>query len=96
MVGDPMYDLGWTKALFIATAKHEVPPEMFNQLMGMYDKAYESVSPIDYGKLVYFIAYRLVRALFEGKEGQEIWTRPDIVDNIVNELSEMTGIHVQI
>ena len=96
MVGDPMYDLGWTKALFIATAKHEVPPDLFHQLIGSYIDTYESVSPIDYEKLEYFVVYRLVRALFEGRDGQEIWTRRDIVDNILNELAEMTGIRVQI
>ncbi len=96
MVGDPMYDLGWTKALFIATSKHEITTDVFNQLMRMYIEAYESVSPIDYEKLDYFTVYRLVRALFEGKDGQEIWTRQDIVDNILNELAEMTCIQVQI
>ena len=69
---------------------------MFNQLIGMYEEAYKSVSPIDYEKLEYFIVYRLVRALFEGMEGRVIWTRQDIVENRRNELVEMTGIQVHI
>jgi aminoglycoside phosphotransferase (APT) family kinase protein len=92
MVGDPMYDLGWTKALLIATAKHETPPDVFDQIMGVYMEAYGSISPIDHEKLDYFVVYRLVRALFEGKEGQLYWTREDIVENICSVLSEMTGI----
>jgi aminoglycoside phosphotransferase (APT) family kinase protein len=96
MVGDPMYGLGWTKALFIATGKHEIPEEMFNQLVQMYNDAYESVRPIDFEKVDYYVVYRLVRALIEGKEGQEIWRRPDIVQNIINELKVMTGITVTI
>jgi hypothetical protein len=75
---------------------HEVPPDLFNKLMGICEEAYKSVSPIDHEKMEYFIVYRLVRALFEGMEGRVIWTRQDIVDNILNEMVEMTGIQVQI
>ena len=96
MVGDPMYGLGWTKALFIATTKHELSEETFSQLLQMYIEAYESVRPIDNEKVDYYVVYRLVRALIEGREGQEIWRRPDIVLNIVNELQNMTGITVTI
>ena len=96
MVGDPMYGLGWTKALFIATAKHEMPPDAFNQLMNMYTNTYESDSPIDHAKLEYYVVYRLVRALVEGKEGQEIWRRSDIVSNIIREIEEMIGILVSV
>ena len=96
MVGDPMYGLGWTKALFIATGKHELPEDVFNQLVQMYIDAYESIHPIDYAKMDYYVVFRLVRALLEGKEGQEVWTRPYIVKNIVKEIKEMTGILVQI
>jgi len=96
MVGDPMYGLGWTKALFIATGKHELPEDVFNQLVQMYIDAYESIHTIDYAKMDYYVVFRLVRALLEGKEGQEVWTRPYIVKNIVKEIKEMTGILVQI
>ena len=96
MVGDPMYGLGWTMGLFIATAKHEVPEEMFSQLMKMYTDAYERVRPIDHAKMEYYIVYRMVRALIEGKEGQQIWTRPDIVQNIVEELELRTGVKVSV
>ena len=67
---------------------------MFDQLVKMYLDTYQSVSPIDHEKMDYFIVYRLVRALFEGKEGQKFWTTPSIVDNITSELEEMTGIQV--
>lgn len=96
MVGDPMYGLGWTKALFIATGKSELPEDVFNQLVQSYIDAYESIHPIDYEKMDYYVVFRLVRALLEGKEGQEVWTRPNIVKNIVNEIKEMTDILVQI
>ena len=96
MVGDPMYGLGWTKALFIATGKSELPEDVFNQLVQSYIDAYESIHPIDYAKMDYYVVFRLVRALLEGKEGQEVWTRPYIVNNIVKEIKEMTGILVQI
>jgi aminoglycoside phosphotransferase (APT) family kinase protein len=92
MVGDPMYGLGWTKALIIATAKHEMPPDVFNMLVGSYMDAYESISTIDHAKLEYYVVYRLVRALIEGKEGQTIWTRSDIVSNIIQELEGKIGI----
>ncbi len=96
MIGDPMYGLGWTKALFIATGKSELPEDEFNQLVQMYIDAYESVRPIDYAKVDYYVVYRLVRALLEGKEGQEVWTRPIIVKNIIKEIKEMTGILIQL
>lgn len=96
MVGDPMYGLGWTKALFIATGKSELPEDVFNQLVQSYIDAYESIHHIDYKKMDYYVVFRLVRALLEGKEGQEVWTRPYIVNNIVKEIKEMTGILVQI
>lgn len=96
MIGDPMYGLGWTMALFIATAKHETPPNLFDQLVKVYLGAYESISPIDYEKMDYYIVHRLVRALFEGKEGQDFWATPSIVNNISNVLEEMTGIQVQV
>lgn len=92
MVGDPMYGLGWTKALFIATAKHELPEDVFNQFVKMYLDGYESVRPIDAEKMDYYVVYRLVRALIEGQEGQEIWRRPDIVENILDEVKALTGI----
>jgi aminoglycoside phosphotransferase (APT) family kinase protein len=96
MVGDPMYGLGWTKALFIATGKHELSEDVFNQLIKIYTDAYESSHPIDYSKMDYYVVFRLVRALVEGKEGQEVWTRPAIVNNIIKEIKEMTGILVEI
>ena len=96
MVGDPMYGLGWTKALFIATGKSELPEDVFNQLVQSYIDAYESIHHIDYKKMDYYVVFRLVRALLEGKKGQEVWTRPYIVKNIVKEIKEMTGILVQI
>ncbi len=82
--------------MFIATGKHELPEDVFNQLVQMYIDAYESIHPIDYAKMDYYVVFRLVRALLEGKEGQEVWTRPYIVKNIVKEIKEMTGILVQI
>ncbi len=88
MVGDPMYGLGWTKALFIATGKHELPEEVFNQLVKMYFDAYGSVCPIDYEKVDYFVVYRLVRALVEGKE---VWAIPSIVNGIIKEVKVLTG-----
>lgn len=96
MVGDPMYGLGWTKALFIATGKPELPEDVYNRLVKMYTEAYESISPIDYEKVDYYVVYRLVRAIIEGKEGQEIWTQPAIVNYIIKEIEEMTGIRVEI
>jgi aminoglycoside phosphotransferase (APT) family kinase protein len=96
MVGDPMYDLGWTKALLLATAKHETPPEVLDRFIEVYMESYESISPIDYEKLDYYVVYRLVRALFEGKEGQVYWTKKEIVDNITGVLKEMTGIKVHL
>lgn len=96
MVGDPMYGLGWTKALFVATRKTELSDDVFNQLLQMYIDAYESIHPIDYQKMEYYVVYRLVRALIEGLEGQEIWTQPIIVNNIIKEIKDMTGILVQI
>jgi len=96
MVGDPMYGLGWTKALFIATAKHEMPPDVFDQIIGMYMETYESVSHIDYKKMDYYVVYRLVRALFEGKKGHGVWKKQEIVNNIVETLVDMTGIQVKI
>lgn len=96
MVGDPMYGLGWTKGLLIAAGKPELSEDVFNQFIQMYTDAYESIHPIDYRKMEYYAVYRLVRALVEGKEGQEVWTRPVIVNNIIKEIKEMTGILVQI
>jgi aminoglycoside phosphotransferase (APT) family kinase protein len=94
MVGDPMSGLGWTKALFIATGKHEFSEEVFNHLVQMYTDTYESIGPIDYSKLEYFVVYTLVRALFMGKEGQEFWTQLPIVNNIIKEVATLTGIRV--
>jgi hypothetical protein len=62
----------------------------------MYTDVYERIRSIDNEKANYYIVYRLVRALIEGKEGQEIWRRSDIVHNIINELQVMTGISVTI
>jgi aminoglycoside phosphotransferase (APT) family kinase protein len=94
MVGDPMYGLGWTKALFIATGKPQLSENTFNQLIQLYTEAYESIHPIDYSKMEYFAVFRLVRALIEGKDGQEVWTQPIIVDNILREIKKMTGIQI--
>ena len=94
MVGDPMYGLGWTKALFIAIGKPQFSEDTFNQLLQLYTEAYESIHPIDYSKMEYFVVFRLVRALVEGKDGQEVWTQPIIVENIVREIKKRTGVQI--
>jgi aminoglycoside phosphotransferase (APT) family kinase protein len=96
MVGDPMYGLGWTKALFIATGKPELPEDVFNNMIQQYFSTYEKLHLIDYDKLDYFVVYRLVRALIEGKEGQEIWTHPVIVSNILEEIRCLIGIEIKL
>jgi aminoglycoside phosphotransferase (APT) family kinase protein len=93
IVGDPLAGLGWTTALFIATGKHTVSKEMFDKLLKMYHDEYSNFQPIDQVKLNYYIVFRLAQALLEGKDGQEFWTQPDIVDNIMGEIRERTGIY---
>jgi hypothetical protein len=95
IVGDPMAGLGWTLALFIATAKHSVPKDRFEELLGLYQSEYEKIQVIDHKKVEYFIAFRLAMALLEGMDGQEWWAQPEIVRTIVNELKERTGIKVK-
>lgn len=94
IVGDPMTGLGWTIALFLATGKHTIPEDMFEQLLEMYFTEYSRHNPIDEEKLNYFIVFRLAMALLEGKDGQVFWTQPEIVANILGELKDRTGIEL--
>lgn len=95
IVGDPMTGLGWTLALFIATSKHMIPKELFAELTRGYMIEYEKIGSIEEERLEYFIIFRLAMALLEGKDGQVFWTQPKIVNAIVNELKERTGLIVQ-
>jgi aminoglycoside phosphotransferase (APT) family kinase protein len=96
IVGDPMAGLGWTIAILIASGKHRIRKELFEEAIQMYKAEYEKVGHIDHHKLNYFIVFRLAMALLEGLDGQEYWTKPEIVNTIVNELKEMTGISVKL
>lgn len=95
MVGDPMAGLGWTLALYISNAKHEIPPEMFEALIQGYVQEYEKISPVNKDTLDYFITFRLAMALLEGLDGQAHWTQPKIVNTIIDELKQRTGIKIE-
>ena len=94
MIGDPMAGLGWTLALYIANAKHDLPSEMFEDLILGYVQEYENISPVNKDTLEYFITFRLAMALLEGRDGQAHWTQPKIVNTILSELRGRTGISV--
>lgn len=93
-IGDPMTDLGWTLGLYYATAKSEIPEEMFNQLIQMYIDAYASISPVDIERVEYYVTFRLAQALVEGLDGQDVWARPEFVENMLSEIKERTGLTV--
>jgi aminoglycoside phosphotransferase (APT) family kinase protein len=96
MVGDPMAGLGWTLALYIGNAKHDFPPEVFEDLIQGYIQEYEKISPVNKDTLAYFITFRLAMALLEGLDGQTHWTQPQIVNTILSELKDRTGISVKL
>ncbi len=92
MVDDPMAGLGWTIGLFLATSKHQTPPEILNGAIQTYLDEYRTISPINDERLDYFIVFRLAMALLEGKDGQEWWKQPALIKNMVEEIEARTGI----
>jgi aminoglycoside phosphotransferase (APT) family kinase protein len=94
IIGDPMAGLGWTLGITLATAPNNIPKTIIDDLIQKYLTEYETYIPIDYDKLNYFVVFRLAMALVEGLDGQEWWTQPHIVQNILSEIEERTGIKV--
>jgi aminoglycoside phosphotransferase (APT) family kinase protein len=92
IVGDPMIGLGWTLGITLASSKHVFPKDILERIVEQYFTEYEAVRPIDYDRLNYFVVFRLAMALIEGLDGQEFWTHPEIVNNIVDEIYSRTGI----
>jgi aminoglycoside phosphotransferase (APT) family kinase protein len=95
IIGDPMAGLGWTLGITLATVPNNVPKVLINDLIQNYLTEYGTYMPIDNERLNYFVVFRLAMALVEGLDGQEWWTQPYIVQNILNEVESRTGINVK-
>jgi aminoglycoside phosphotransferase (APT) family kinase protein len=96
IVGDPMAGLGWTLALFIATAKHNVRLDVFEGLKQCYMNEYEKICPVNWDSIEYFTTFRLIMGLLEGLDGQEFWTQPKIVEGLIKEVEKRTGIIIKL
>ena len=96
IIGDPMAGLGWTLGITLATVTNNVPETLINGLIQNYLIEYGTYIHIDNERLNYFVVFRLAMALVEGLDGQEWWTQPYIIQNILSEVEKRTGISVNV
>jgi aminoglycoside phosphotransferase (APT) family kinase protein len=94
-IGEPAMDVGFTLLLIRATSLRIIEQVPMDDFIDRYLEAYRKISDLDERNLEYYIALRAVRALQEGVDGQKIWTQPQIVQNLVKIVKEITDLAIE-
>jgi aminoglycoside phosphotransferase (APT) family kinase protein len=94
LIGDPAMDVAFTLVL-IFPGKLLFPDLDMGQIKELYLSAYRKTRPLDETNMAYYSAFRGVRALMEGAEGQAIWGHPEIVQLLVDFIYETTNIKIK-
>ncbi|TRO53811.1 hypothetical protein E2P71_05680 [Candidatus Bathyarchaeota archaeon] len=60
-----------------------------------YLSAYRRILPIDDERIPYYKVLRCVMALQEGADGQVVWTHPEIIGYLTDEIHAQSGVSVE-
>ena len=95
LVADPVYDVATTKVVCEIAAPVVVTGFDLPRLTREYLDLYRREIPFEEGRLHYYEAYRVLRALLEGARGHRIWTRDEVMRTLITRFKEITGIEVE-
>jgi len=93
-LGDAAMDVGFTLVLATVAGKELLPEYEWERIIKQYLDAYREVRPLDERNIPYYKVLRCIMALREGADGQESWTKPQVVKNLTDEIFEITGIKI--
>ncbi len=91
---DSAMDVGFTLVLATVAEKELLPADEWERIIKQYLDAYREVRPLDERNIPYYKVLRCIMALREGADGQESWTKPQVVKNLTDEIFEITGIKI--
>ncbi|MFH2110887.1 MAG: phosphotransferase family protein [Candidatus Bathyarchaeota archaeon] len=94
-LADPSMDIAFTLVLAEGAFEYVMDVGRVDDLIATYLSAYQQVRPINNLNLPYYKALRCVMALQQGADGQAVWTQPQIVEYLINEIHENTDVKVE-
>lgn len=94
-ITDPTLDVAFTKVILTIPAPVLVTGFASEGFVKRYLSAYQRELPLLPERLMYFEALRCVMALLEGADGQVVWRHPDILIQVLEKLSEHTGLRIK-
>jgi aminoglycoside phosphotransferase (APT) family kinase protein len=94
MVADPVLDIANTIMLSMIPAKHLLSVPDYDKFPEMYLGAYRAHRPLDFMYLDYYRARRCIIALLEGARGHQVWQMPAVVEDLVEQVHNATGIRM--
>jgi aminoglycoside phosphotransferase (APT) family kinase protein len=93
-IADPALDIANTIVLATIPVKHLFSLPEYDKFAEMYLDAYHIYSPLDLRHLDYYQTRRCIIALWEGVRGHQVWQMPAVVEDLVELVSNATGILV--
>jgi aminoglycoside phosphotransferase (APT) family kinase protein len=94
MVADPVLDVANTILLSMVPAKHLLSVPEVDEFPEAYLDAYRAHRPLDLTYLDYYRARRCIIALMEGARGHQVWQMPAVVEDLVEQVHNATGIRM--
>jgi aminoglycoside phosphotransferase (APT) family kinase protein len=96
LIGDPAMDVALTILLITIPTKLLSPDLDPEQLREMYLNSYRKTRPLDETNIAYYGTVRSALALIEGAQGHVIWGHPEIIQQLLISIYEITGIKIRI
>lgn len=94
-LADPSMGIAFTLVLAEGAFEYVMDVGRLDDLIATYLSAYRQVRPIDDENIPYYKVLRCVMAFQQGADGQAVWTQPQIVEYLINEIHENTGVKVE-
>jgi aminoglycoside phosphotransferase (APT) family kinase protein len=100
-IADPAWDVACTIWILTIPARYAFASQgqvyaesKWEQLLQIYLDTYRSRLPLDTTHIHYYRVLRSAQALWDGFKGQEIFQDPDIVAEIAEYVTSITGISI--
>jgi aminoglycoside phosphotransferase (APT) family kinase protein len=93
-IADPVLDIANTVVLAMVPARHLFSLPGWDQFRAMYLDAYRAHRPLDLRHLDYYQARRCIIALWEGVQGHQVWQMPAVVEDLIGQVHDATGIRI--
>lgn len=93
-IADPVLDIANTIVLSAIPAKHLFSLPGVDEFPQMYLDAYRAHRPLDLRDLDYYQARRCIIALMEGVRGHQVWQMPAVVEDLIGQVHNATGIRI--